>query len=51
MGSISDEVLSLLQFKKDLGELGHFFTTYKDSSDLLFQFSNQLKKLMDQRKL
>jgi len=47
MGNISDEVLSLLQFQKDLKELGHFFTSYKSTSDLLFHFSNQLKKIFD----
>jgi hypothetical protein len=47
MGDISDEVTSLLAFKKKLKELGHFYTSYKNTDDLKLQFSNQLDWLTD----
>lgn len=46
-GALNDEVLSLLQFKKKLGTLGHFFTTYKNVEDLQLKFGQQLDKLAD----
>ena len=39
------DVLSLLDFQEKLKTLGHFFTPFKDATDLNFQFSNQLDKL------
>jgi hypothetical protein len=45
MGELNDDVLSLLQFKKKLGELGHFYTVYKNIEDLQLKFGQQLDKL------
>jgi hypothetical protein len=44
---ISDDIISLLQFKKKLLSLGHFCSTYKNIDELLFKFNAQLKKLED----
>lgn len=44
-GSLSEEVISLLEFKKRLKELGHFHSTYTNIDNLLLQFGNQLDKL------
>ncbi len=44
-GALNDDVLSLLQFKKKLGALGHFSTVYKNVEDLQLQFGRQLDKL------
>ena len=44
-GDLNDDVLSLLQFKKKLKNLGHFFTTYKNIDELKFKFDQQLNKL------
>jgi hypothetical protein len=44
-GSLTDDVLSLLQFKKKLGDLGHFCTPYKNIDELKFKFNQQLEKL------
>ena len=49
MSEINDDVLSLLQFKKKLGNLGHFYTVYKNIEDLLLKFSQQLEKLVDNK--
>ena len=42
---ITSEILSLLNFKEKLKELGHFQTDYADISDLKYQFDQQLIKL------
>ena len=47
MGNVGDEVLSLLSFKKKLGELGHFYTGYDNIEHLQLQFKDQLEKLLD----
>ena len=45
-GSVdSDDLLSLLTFKKKLAALGHFHTPYKDIAELKLHFSGQLDKL------
>lgn len=44
-GELNDNVLSLLEFKKKLQQLGHFYTMYKDIDDLKFKFNQQLDKL------
>ncbi len=45
-GSIREEdILSLLAFKKKLGELGHFHTVYDNIEHLKRQFRDQLDKL------
>jgi len=46
-GALDDAVLSLLQFKKKLGTLGHFYTVYKNLEDLQLKFGQQLDKLAD----
>jgi hypothetical protein len=46
MGSITDEVVSLLNFKKKLGDLGHFYTGYDNIEHLKRQFRDQLDKLI-----
>jgi internalin A len=47
MGDIDDEVLSLLQFKKKLVNLGHFYTSYDNIEHLKRQFRDQLDKLLE----
>ena len=42
---LDDDVLSLLQFKKKLGSLGHFYTVYKNIEELQLKFNQQLDKL------
>jgi len=46
-GAITDEILTLLQFKKKLRELGHFQTDYNDAEHLKRQFRDQLDKLLE----
>jgi len=46
-GALNDDVLSLLQFKKKLSALGHFYTIYKNVEDLQLKFGQQLDKLAD----
>ena len=46
-GALDEGVLSLLQFKKKLGTLGHFYTVYKNLEDLQLKFGQQLDKLAD----
>lgn len=46
-GALDESVLSLLQFKKKLSELGHFYTVYKNIEDLQLKFGQQLDKLTD----
>jgi hypothetical protein len=44
-GDLGDEFASLLDFKKRLEKLGHFWTNYETVSDLQLQFRDQLDKL------
>jgi internalin A len=46
-GEINDEILSLLNFKKKLKELGHFYTGYDNIEHLKRQFKDQLEKLRE----
>jgi hypothetical protein len=46
-GALDEGVLSLLQFKKKLSALGHFYTVYKNIEDLQLKFGQQLDKLTD----
>jgi hypothetical protein len=46
MGNIGEEVLSLLQFKKKLAGLGHFYTSYNDINHLKLSFRDQLDMLL-----
>ena len=43
---ITPTIMSLLNFKKKLEELGHFYTNYADINDLKLQFNNQLTKFL-----
>ncbi len=45
-GDVNDEFQSVLDFKKKLSKLGHFYTVYKNIDDLKYQFSKQIKKLI-----
>jgi len=48
LDNISEEdFLSLKRFQKKLGELGHFQTKYKSTSELLLHFKDQLLKLIE----
>jgi hypothetical protein len=42
-----DDFVGLNNFKKRIGELGHFFTLYKSIEELKYLFSEQLDKLFD----
>lgn len=44
--NITDEIQSLLDFRKKLDALGHFRTIYKNIDDLKLQFKNQLEKVL-----
>jgi hypothetical protein len=44
-GSIGEEILPLLNFKKKLRDLGHFLTEYDDVEHLKRQFRDQLDKV------
>ena len=46
-GDIEDEIISLLNFKKKLATLGHFYTSYDNIEHLKRQFSDQLEKLRE----
>lgn len=46
-GALDEGVLSLLQFKKKLDSLGHFYTVYKNIEDLQLKFGQQLDKLAE----
>ena len=42
-GQIDEEIISMLEFKKKLKMLNHYFTTYTSFEDLKWQFSRQLQ--------
>jgi hypothetical protein len=42
-----DDLVGLNNFKKRIGELGHFFTLYNSIEELKYLFSEQLDKLFD----
>ena len=46
-GDIGDEIISLLNFKKKLASLGHFYTSYNNIEHLKLQFNDQLEKLRE----
>ncbi len=50
-GSITEEVTTLLAFKKKLSDLGHYYTHYTSTEDLKLQFQEQLDKLFETGKL
>lgn len=45
MSEITPEIQGLLNFRKRLTALGHFFTVYNDTNDLKYKFGEQLTKL------
>ncbi|MDD5322393.1 MAG: COR domain-containing protein [Methylococcales bacterium] len=47
LGDIGDEIISLLNFKKKLADLGHFYTSYNNIEHLKLKFSDQLEKLRE----
>lgn len=46
MGNIGEEVVSLINFKRKLCDLGHFHTDYENIEHLKRQFKDQLDKLL-----
>ena len=46
MSKITPEIMSLLNFKQKLDDLGHFYTAYSDINDLKYQFNEQLLKFL-----
>jgi hypothetical protein len=44
-GDIDDSILSLLEFKKRLAKLEHYYARYRSSEELKWLFSRQLDKL------
>jgi hypothetical protein len=48
IGSITEEITTLFNFKKKIGELGHFFTSYTNIDNLINQFRSQLDKILPQ---
>ncbi len=46
LSQVTSEINSLLNFKKKLSELGHFYTTYKDINHLKYLFDQQLDKFI-----
>lgn len=44
-GDIDESVLSLLEFKKRLSRLNHYYTRYRSAEELKWLFSRQLDKL------
>lgn len=47
-GSITEEINTLLQFKKKIGSLGHFYTEYTNIDNLINKFRNQLDKFLNE---
>ena len=46
MSQINDRILTLLNFKKKLSDLGHFYTNYADINELKYKFGEQLIKVL-----
>jgi hypothetical protein len=46
MSSITPEIMTLLNFKQKLSDMGHFYQNYRDSTDLKHQFGEQLTKCL-----
>lgn len=45
-GSITNEINTLLAFKKKIGELGHFYTEYTNIDNLINKYRSQLDKFL-----
>jgi hypothetical protein len=50
-GSITKDIVSLLNFKQKLANLRHFYTSYANIADLQLQFQRQLNKLLEEDKI
>ncbi|MEB2778591.1 hypothetical protein SYJ56_25000 [Algoriphagus sp. D3-2-R+10] len=46
VGSITDEINTLLEFKKKLGDLGHFHTEYTSIDNLINKYRSQLDMIL-----
>lgn len=44
-GDLDESILSMLEFKKRLGRLNHYYTRYRSAEELKWLFSRQLDKL------
>lgn len=51
LSSITEEIITLLAFKKKLSALGHYHTQYTSIEDLKLQFQEQLEKLIEAGKI
>ena len=51
MASITEEINTILAFKKKLSNLGHYHTDYKNIDHLKLQFQTQLDQLIEEGKL
>ena len=49
-GDITPEIMTLLNFKQKISDMGHFYQPYADSNDLKHQFGEQLLKFLPQLK-
>ena len=47
-GSITDEINTLLAFKKKIGDLGHFYTEYTNIDNLINKYRTQLDRFLPQ---
>nr|MDJ0705416.1 COR domain-containing protein [Leptolyngbyaceae cyanobacterium MO_188.B28] len=48
VSSITPEIMTLLNFKQQLSDMGHFYQNYADTNDLIRQFGDQLVKFLPQ---
>ena len=48
LSKITPNIVSLINFKQKLSDLGHFYTKYADINDLKYKFSEQLIKVLPQ---
>jgi len=46
-----DDLISLRKFQELVASVGHFYTSYNDTNDLLRQLKNQLEKIYDEMAL
>lgn len=47
-GSITEQINTLIDFKKKIGSLGHFYTQYTNIDNLINKFRSQLDKFLPQ---
>ena len=47
-GNITDEINTLLAFKRKIGDLGHFYTEYTNIDNLINKYRSQLDKFLPQ---